>query len=81
MPKVMARAGLEKHIRWHDLRHTSATLLIQQGTDLKTVQIRLGHVDGAMVMKRYGHLTERMSKQAVHTIEKTIYQHINSEEN
>lgn len=81
MPKVMTRAGLEKHIRWHDLRHTSATLLIQQGTDLKTVQIRLGHVDGAMVMKRYGHLTERMSAQAVHTIEKTIYRHINSEEN
>lgn len=73
MPKIIQRAGISKHIRWHDLRHTSATLLIQQGTDLKTVQIRLGHVDSKMVMQRYGHLTDKMSAQAVHTIEKAIY--------
>lgn len=74
MPKIIKRAGIDKHIRWHDLRHTSATLLIQQGTDLKTVQVRLGHVDSTMVMQRYGHLTDTMSKRAVSAIEQTIYQ-------
>lgn len=73
MPKIMKRAELDKHIRWHDLRHTSATLLIQQGTDLKTVQVRLGHVDSKMVMQRYGHLTDRMSTQAVDMLEKVLY--------
>ena len=73
-PKVMKRAGIDKHIRLHDLRHTSATLLIQQGIDLKTVQNRLGHADPTMVMQRYGHVTKTMTSKAVSALEDAIYQ-------
>lgn len=72
-PIIMRRAGIDKHIRLHDLRHTNATLLIQQGIDLKTVQNRLGHVDPTMVMKRYGHVTQKMTSRAVSTLEQSIY--------
>ena len=70
----MKRAGIDKHIRLHDLRHTSATLLIQQGIDLKTVQNRLGHADPTMVMQRYGHVTKTMTIKAVSALEDAIYQ-------
>lgn len=73
-PKIMKRAGIDKHIRLHDLRHTSATLLIQQGIDLKTVQNRLGHADPSMVMQRYGHVTKTMTSKAVSALEDAIYQ-------
>lgn len=71
--KITSRADIDKRIRWHDLRHTSATLLIEQGADLKTVQVRLGHVDSTMVMQRYGHFTNAMSNRATSALEQVIY--------
>ena len=42
LQRVLKRAGLER-IRFHDLRHTFATLALQNGVDVKTVQEVLGH--------------------------------------
>ncbi|NBD27011.1 site-specific integrase [Paenibacillus glycinis] len=44
-----------KPIRFHDLRHTSATLLINQGVHAKTIAGRLGHADIRTTMNIYGH--------------------------
>ncbi|GKX65601.1 tyrosine-type recombinase/integrase [Inconstantimicrobium mannanitabidum] len=62
--KVVAAAGIDKTIRFHDLRHTNATLLIQQGVDFKTVQTRLGHEDINTTLNIYAHVNKEMQKNA-----------------
>lgn len=44
-----------RHIRLHDLRHTSATLLINQGVHAKIISQRLGHANITTTMNVYGH--------------------------
>lgn len=49
-----------KNIRFHDLRHTCATLLLANGVNPKIVQERLGHSDISMTLNRYSHVTPTM---------------------
>jgi hypothetical protein len=51
-------------MRFHDLRHTAATLLLEAGVSPLTVAQRLGHATPAVVMNTYGHVTPRMQEQA-----------------
>jgi integrase len=51
----LAMAGLPV-IRFHDLRHTHASLLIAAGVHPKAIQARLGHSSITVTMDRYGHL-------------------------
>lgn len=48
--------GLPDGFRFHDLRHTYASLLIEQGLDVKTVQARLRHASAMTTLNTYGHL-------------------------
>ncbi len=52
---ALARAGV-KRIRWHDLRHTYAALMISLGCNVKFLQSQLGHSSIKMTLDRYGHL-------------------------
>jgi integrase len=54
-PAVL-RAGLDAKLRFHDLRHTCASLLIAQGASVKAVQAHLGHASATVTLDRYGHL-------------------------
>jgi integrase len=56
-------------LRFHDLRHTSATLLLAQGVHPKIVQERLGHADISMTLNRYSHVTPDMQRQAADTLD------------
>lgn len=56
-----------KHIRFHDLRHTSATLLINQGVHAKIISNRLGHSKIATTMNVYGHVIESADRAAADT--------------
>ncbi len=55
--------GLE-HIRFHDLRHTFATLALQNGVDVKTVSSMLGHYDAGFTLRTYTHATRQMQRRA-----------------
>lgn len=49
---------------YHSLRHTHATLLVENGVDIKTIQKRLGHSRSAITEDRYVHLTQKMARNA-----------------
>ncbi|AMR92110.1 tyrosine-type recombinase/integrase [Lysinibacillus sphaericus] len=48
----------------HSLRHTHATMLIESGQPIKTVQKRLGHSRSAITEVCYVHLTQKMARDA-----------------
>ncbi len=60
---LLKRAGLPE-IRFHDLRHTNATLLLGHGVHPKSVQELLGHAAIAMTLDTYAHYLSSMSDQA-----------------
>jgi integrase len=60
---LLKRARLPQ-IRFHDLRHTTATLLLEAGVHPIIVAQRLGHSTPSLVMNTYGHVTPRMQEQA-----------------
>jgi integrase len=53
---ALLRAGLPEEVRFHDLRHTCAALLIAEGAHPKAIQAHLGHSSIQVTMDRYGHL-------------------------
>lgn len=61
--KLLQDAGLG-HIRFHDLRHTFATMALQNGIDVKTVSAMLGHYDAGFTLRTYTHATRQMQEQA-----------------
>ncbi len=65
------RAGVPT-IRFHDLRHTSATLLLAQGVHGKIVQERLGHANIAMTLDLYSHVTADMQRHAADALEAAL---------
>jgi integrase len=51
-------------LRFHDLRHMSASLLIAGGTDVRTVANRLGHADASTTLRIYAHAFEAQDRRA-----------------
>jgi len=60
-------SGLPR-IRLHDLRHTWATLALQNGVHVKVVQERLGHASATITLDIYSHVTEGMDRDAANTV-------------
>ena len=52
-------------VRFHDLRHTHATVMLLQGVHPKVVQERLGHSKMSTTMDIYSHVVPSMQKDAV----------------
>lgn len=66
--KVLKEAGLPD-IRFHDLRHTNATLLLLQGVNTKVISERLGHSSIDVTLDIYGHILPEMQKEAAEKLD------------
>ena len=65
--RVLDRAGLPR-LRFHDLRHTFATLALQNGVDIKTVSGMLGHYSAGFTLDTYTHVTTLAQTKAAETM-------------
>jgi len=63
--KAIKELKIDKHVRFHDLRHTHATLLLEQNVEAKIVQDRLGHSNISTTMDLYSHVTKNAQNHAV----------------
>ena len=62
--RIRRHFGWPEALRFHDLRHTSATLAAARGEPLKVTQERLGHASAATTLRMYGHATPEMHGEA-----------------
>jgi integrase len=69
---VLKRAGVPQ-IRFHDLRHCHATLLLRQGVHPKVVQERLGHSTPAFTLQVYSHVLPGMQEEATRVLEARLF--------
>jgi integrase len=68
---LLTKAGLPR-IRFHDLRHSVATLLLSQGIHPKIVSERLGHSRVSITLDLYSHVTPTMQQQAAETLDRIL---------
>ncbi|NJN65373.1 MAG: tyrosine-type recombinase/integrase [Chloroflexaceae bacterium] len=65
---ALKRAGLPKHIRFHDLRHSCATFLVAQGVHPRVVMELLGHSRFSLTMELYSHVAPETQREALNGI-------------
>jgi integrase len=69
--RLIKTAGV-KQIRFHDLRHTNATLLIANGVDIKTVSSRLGHSSIVITLDTYAKFMPEADQRAAGVMENIL---------
>ena len=68
---LLERAGLPT-IRFHDLRHTCATLLLAKNVNPKVVSEMLGHASVAITLDTYSHMLPNMQDSAARALEEAL---------
>ncbi|WP_212774275.1 site-specific integrase [Polycladomyces abyssicola] len=69
--RIIGKAGIPK-IRFHDLRHTHATMLLKQGIHPKIVSERLGHSSIGITLDIYSHVIPSMQREAAVAIDQVL---------
>ncbi len=70
---LLKKAGLPSATRFHDLRHTAASLMLNQGIDVKTVSTILGHSTIATTANIYGHISNQTQRHVVTAMDATLF--------
>ncbi|MCH0561563.1 site-specific integrase, partial [Streptomyces sp. MUM 16J] len=68
---LLRRAALRR-IRFHDLRHSAATLLLEQGVELVVIKELLGHAHIGVTATVYAHVRLRLQRQAIDTLSNAL---------
>ncbi len=69
--RIVNRAGLE-NVRFHDLRHTFASLMLLRGAKPKVISEALGHASVAFTMDIYSHIIEGMQSDAMALLDEVL---------
>ena len=69
--RLLKAAGLSD-ARFHDLRHSAASLMLAQGVPLKTIQEILGHSSIAVTSGFYAHLGEQLKREAADAMDRVL---------
>ena len=69
--ELIQKSGL-KEIRFHDLRHTAASLMLNHGVPVIIVSKRLGHSKVSVTLDTYGHLINELQDEAAELIDNLI---------
>ncbi len=69
--KIAKRVGLK--LRFHDLRHTHATLMLKAGVHPKIVSERLGHASVAFTLDTYTHAVPGLQEAAAKTFDQAVF--------
>ena len=67
------KAGELGKVRFHDLRHTYASLLIEQGENIKYIQSQLGHSSPTVTLNVYAHLMKPVNQEAALKLENSVF--------
>jgi integrase len=67
--RIKARSGVREDLRFHDLRHTCATLLLSEGVNVKVVSEQLGHASITITLNTYSHILPDMQDSAADAME------------
>jgi integrase len=70
---ILKRAKLASDVRFYDLRHTCATLLLAAGENPKVVSERLGHASITLTLDTYSHVLPGMQEEASLKLEGIIF--------
>ena len=70
--RIKARAGVREDLRFHDLRHTCATLLLGEGVNVKVVSEMLGHASITITLNTYSHVLPDMQDSAADAMEAVL---------
>ncbi len=70
--RYLVKAGLSRDTRFHDLRHTAATLLLASGVNVKVVSEMLGHSSVSITLSIYAHVLPHMQQSAVSAMDKLL---------
>jgi integrase len=70
---ALKKADLPK-IRFHDLRHGFASLLIEQGENVKYIQSQLGHSSPMVTLTVYAHLMKTVNQEAAQRLENQVFE-------
>jgi len=69
---ALKKAKIDK-MRFHDLRHTYASLLIEQGENIKYIQSQLGHSSPTVTLNVYAHLMKSVNQEAACRLENAVF--------
>jgi integrase len=69
IPPPLCPFETESPLRFHDLRHTAATLLLKAGVHPKIVSERLGHATVAITLDTYSHVMPDMQREAASAVD------------